>query len=123
VAARPEKRAEEECGHFAQNDNFKVKRARRKSAALKAAALRSNLLTTEPHGKDAERFFGCVAARPEKRAAEERGHFAQNDNFKVKRARRKSAALKAAGLRSNLLTTETRRLGVSSRAGGLGGCA
>jgi len=56
-------------------------------------------------------------------AAEERGRFAQNDNFKVKRARRKSAALKAAALRSNLLTTGTRRSGVGLRVGGLGGCA
>ena len=43
-------------------------------------------------------------------AAEERGRFAQNDNFKVKRARRKSAALKAAALRSNLLTARAQRI-------------
>jgi hypothetical protein len=34
------------------------------------------------HSKDEERFFDCAAARPKKQAAEERGHFAQNDNFR-----------------------------------------
>jgi hypothetical protein len=59
AAERPKKRAAEECGRFAQNDNFKIKRARRKSAALKAAALRSNLLTARALPKaGAENFRG-----------------------------------------------------------------
>ena|SRR5579863_4576568 len=56
----------------------------------------------EPHSKDAERFFDCAARGPRNLPPEKRGRFAQNDNFKVKPARRKSAALKAAALRSNL---------------------